>query len=88
MGPRLPVITRIGLGLGELLGLIQIPISARRVERMMRVGKRDPQEERLVPLLDRTRAQIIDRALTDIGGGIKPLRDRSAQGLQTDIVMW
>jgi len=55
---------------------------------MMRVGKRDPQEERLVPLLDRTRAQIIDRGLTDIGGGIKPLRDRGAQGLQTNIVMW
>jgi hypothetical protein len=54
---------------------------------MMRVGKRYHQEERLVPLLGRTRAQIIDRALIDIGGGIKLLRDRDAQDLQTDIVM-
>jgi hypothetical protein len=55
---------------------------------MIQVGKGDHQEERLVPVLDPIRTQIINRVLTDIGGGIKLLGDRGAQGLRTNIVMW
>ena len=61
---------------------------ARRVEWMIQVGKGDHQEERRVPVLDPIRTQIINRVLTDIGGGIKLLGDRGAQGLRTNIVMW
>lgn len=40
-----PIVTREGFRHGELLGPVHVPVLARRIERMVRIGKRHHEEE-------------------------------------------
>ena len=81
---RRPVVARERLRHRELLGLVHVPVFAGRIERMMRIGKRHHQEERLVVL---GLVEIGAGALAEERGGVKLLRDRGAIGLRHAVVV-
>ena len=81
---RRPVVARERLRHRKLLGLVHVPVFARRIERMVRIGKRHHQEERRVVL---GVVEIGAGALAEERRGVKLLRDRGAIGLRHRVVV-
>ncbi len=85
MRRRRPVVAGERFRHGELLRPVHVPVFAGRIERMVRVGKRHHEEERLI--VTRMRAEIRGGALADIGGRIKRGGNARAVRLRADIVV-
>ena len=68
-----------------VIRIVHVPVFARRVERMMRIGERDKGKKRGIFVL--LPVQIIYRPIRNPGRRIEILRDRRAVGLPTGVVV-